>query len=67
MVKGLPIVSACTEDVFLNDPPEFYMHVENNDSIVDMNPIVDFHKKLFTDGIDKKNMVEKIRGFAKKK
>lgn len=65
--RGLPIVSACSEDVFQNEPQEFYLHVDNNDSIVDMNQIGDFYKKLFTDGIDKKNMAEKIRSYAKKK
>lgn len=65
--RGLPIVSACSEDVFLDDPQEFYLHVDNDDSVVDMDQIVEFYERLFTDGMDRKKMAEKIRDYAKRK
>ncbi len=65
--RGFPIVSACQEDVFKNDLPEFYLHFENDDSVIDMNKIIDFYERLFLEGNDKEKLAQKIRNYAKER
>lgn len=67
LARGLPVVSGCTEDAFQGSFPEFYLQVDNDDSVVNMNLIVKFYERLFADGMDRKKMAEKIRNYAKRK
>jgi len=65
--RGLPIISACKEDVFQGDSPKFYMHVENEDTAVNMQQVMEFYMSLFSDKTGKAQMAEYIRSYAKKK
>lgn len=65
--RGLPIVSACQEDAFDDGVHEFYLRIENNDSVVDIEQIVHFYTRLFSNGVSRLEMAENIRRFAREK
>ena len=65
LAYGLPFISACMEDIFLDKPDcEFYKKFPDDDSEVPISEIVDFYSNL-QNKYSKKQLREMIHGFAK--
>ncbi len=62
--RGLPMISGCTEDVFQGKNADFYLELENDESPVDIQRVVDFYDRLMADG--KEALSGRIREFAEK-
>ncbi len=65
LAKGLPVISGCMIDV-LEDVPQFeyFKQFPNNNTLIDINDIVDFYKKAYECGKSKEAVVKIIREFA---
>ena len=64
LARGLPVVSACVEDVFQNANVDFYLNFANDNSNIDFNKISEFYHRLLPGDCDKKRLSERIRIFA---
>lgn len=68
LAKGLPIVSGCHEDAFEDETFDYYLEFPNDDSVVEIEKIVDFYDHIYstkshTERIEMTNM---IREYAKR-
>lgn len=61
LAKGLPIVSGSKVDILDTKFP-YYYEFPSNDSPVDFEIIVDFHKKVYTS--DKREIISNLRRYA---
>lgn len=62
LAKGLPMMTGCKIDTFVNNPFEFYMEVPNDGSCIDIYEVIDF-----VDNIRKKDLnciSQSIRKYA---
>jgi len=46
LLKGLPIISGCEEDIFTRSKPPFYLQFPADKSLVDLEAIVSFYREL---------------------
>ena len=63
--KGLPIISACKID-FMPDDYKYLLLFPNDDSIIDMNRIIEFFDKVYGQG-NIEQLSNEIRDFAQSK
>ena len=67
LAYGLPFVSACTEDVFMNDSEcEFYLNVPDDDTTVSMDKIIEMYDNLKS-SYTKAELRQHIHEYAKQK
>lgn len=64
MAKGLPIVTGCKMDVGEKLEP-YYLEFQNNESIVDINKIVDFYNNIYSNE-KTEDVIKNIRMIAEK-
>lgn len=60
MARGLPIICCCDDDAFVDNP--YVQIVPNDDSIIDIETIIDFYNKCYMRG--KEQTVMEIRRLA---
>ena len=62
LARGLPVISGCIEDVFRNKEVDFYLEFDNNERPVDIQQVVTFYDRLFSEG--KESLSGRVREFA---
>lgn len=62
LLKGLPIITACEEDVLESRPNHFYLSFPNNDSVINFDRIVEFYDSLYLEK-NKDQVAQEIREF----
>ena len=67
LAKGLPIVSGCKVDIFQNNSFPYYLEFPNDNSIIDMEKIVDFYELCYPDEQSHETVIKEIRTFAEEK
>lgn len=63
LAKGLPIVSGCKVDIISEDTP-YYLEFPNNDSIIDINKIIQFYDNIYQSSKKKSLIIRSIREYA---
>lgn len=63
LAKGLPVVSGCKEDIFINNKCSFFLEFPNDNSTIDFKKVVDFYDRLYIDETNEM-LVNQIREFA---
>ncbi|GAB6179426.1 glycosyltransferase family 4 protein [Desulfotomaculum defluvii] len=63
LAKGLPIVAGCKVDIIKENTP-YYLEFPNNDSIIDINRIIQFHDKIYKSNESTMQISKKIRDYA---
>ena len=65
--KGMPIASGCHEDAFEQEKNyKYYLEFSNDDSVIDMQRIVDFYKSVYEANTEREQIHREIREYAKK-
>ena len=64
LAKGLPIITGCKTDVLVEGFP-YFLEVENNDSDVDFNKIVEFYDCIYANGKSAEGIAADIRQYAR--
>ena len=64
LARGLPMISGCMEDVFQGKDVDFYLEFENNETPIDIQQVIDFHDKVYSEG--KESLSGRILEFALK-
>lgn len=64
--QGIPVVSACREDIFENSSPFFYKQLEDCSNEFDFKTIIQFYDKIYNENQDKDTLRRKIREYAVK-
>lgn len=65
LVKGLPLISGCPIDVFEGEKSEYLLEFPNDESIIEMDRVIDFYKNVYM--LNENAVIENIREFAKEK
>ena len=67
LAKGMPIASGCHEDAFEQEKNyKYYLEFSNDDSVIDMQRIVDFYKSVYEANTEREQIHREIREYAKK-
>lgn len=66
LAKGLPMVNGCVVDIFENMPYKYSYDFPNDDSIIDIQKIVDFYDRVYKNK-EKFQVVDEIRKLAYEK
>ncbi len=72
LLKGLPVISGCPQDIFKKYPCTFHMEFENNRSVVDIQKIVNFYDALYLKysgealTVRKEELIKEIHQYALK-
>lgn len=64
VARGIPMVTGCPTDIFQKDQFKYYLEFPNDASVLDIQKIIDFHDKVYSEAEDV--VVEKIRDYAKR-
>ena len=63
--KGIPIISGCPTDLFLEHKDfKYYCEFKNDNSIIDMAPIIRFYDEIYSGKESREEIVRNIRRFA---
>lgn len=65
LAKGLPVVSGCNEDAFNNEKKDFLLQFPNNNSVIDINKVVQFYEDIYECGVSREDVHNNIRLYAK--
>ncbi len=61
--SGLPIIAGCDIDVMMDKEFKYYLKLENDDSMIDVDKIVDFYDRIYSEeSVD--SVIKNIRQFA---
>lgn len=67
LAKGLPIVSGCQEDAFeQKEDYKYFLEFPNDDSVIDMQRIVDFYKSVYEADTEWEQIRREIREYARR-
>lgn len=67
LAKGMPVVCGCCDDAFERQKDYKYcLEFPNDDSIIDMQGIVDFYKAVYESDKEREQIHREIREYAKK-
>ena len=64
LAKGLPLVAGCEQDMFPDGSGQYYLEFPNNDSVVDLQKILNFFDSIYSKA-DRREIANKIHRFAK--
>lgn len=64
VARGIPMVTGCPTDIFQKKLFKYYLEFPNDDSVIDIQKIIDFHKQIYSEG--EEMVVEKVRNYAKR-
>lgn len=64
LARGLPVVTGCIEDVFEQYNCDYHIDFENNDTILDVEKIVNWYEKLMEKYQSRAEMASEIRNYA---
>ena len=62
LAKGLPMIVGAIQDVFLDRQEDFYLQFENNNTILDVDNIVQFYDEIYK--LDRDSLHSRIRKYA---
>lgn len=63
VARGIPMVTGVPTDIFQKERFQYYLEFPNDDNILDIEKIIDFCGKVYTEGED--IIIERIRNYAK--
>lgn len=63
LAKGLPIVSGCPEDAFLDRECKYYLEYPNDSGTISIAKLIEFYDTIYTKD-NKREVVDEIRRFA---
>ncbi len=63
LAKGLPIISGSDIDVLLGKDYKYWLQFENDDSLMDMNRIIEFYDRIYSEE-SRDEVISNIRRFA---
>lgn len=67
LAKGMPIVSGCYEDAFERKKDyKYFLEFPNDDSVIDMQRIVDFYKSVYESDTEREQIHREIREYARR-
>lgn len=70
--RGIPVISGCDQDVFDAYPCDFHLEFDNNNSVIDINKIIDFYDVIYSNNGSKPlqerkiEVIEAIHKYAEK-
>lgn len=62
--RGLPIITGCIEDVFEQFPCEYHIDFENNNSVIDIQEVVNWYQELLDKYESRIKLATDIRNYA---
>lgn len=63
VARGIPMVTGCPIDIFTNKNYKYYLEFPNNSSELDIQKIIDFYDKIYTEETGKA-VIDNIRDYA---
>lgn len=67
LAKGMPVVCGCRDDAFEGDKSyKYYLEFPNDNTVVNMQMIVDFYRSIYEADRDREQIHREIREYAKK-
>lgn len=67
LAKGLPVISGCVEDVMKRkDGEKFFKIFPNDESVIDMEEVINFYDSIYQNGRKRDVIHEEIRDFARR-
>ncbi len=63
VARGIPMITGCLTDIFTEQDYKYYLEFPNDDSELDIQKIVDFYDKIYTEE-NGEDVVKNIRKYA---
>ncbi len=64
VARGVPMVTGCPTDIFQKDKFKYYLEFPNDESVLDINRILDFYDAIYGGDESKEEVVKTIRKYA---
>lgn len=63
MARGIPFVTGCPTDIFINNPDfPYYLEYPNDSTALDINKMIDFYDRIYEE--PQESVIKNIRDFA---
>lgn len=64
IARGLPVIAGSKQDIFTEETFPYYLEFPNDDSVVNMERIVDFYDRVYHSGETYSQVIHSIRDYA---
>lgn len=62
VARGIPMVTGCPTDIFIEGKYKYYLEFPNDPSVIDIQKIIDFNDEIYKS--DEESVIEEIRRYA---